>query len=291
MTNPGEYNEMLDSFIAAGFTAGDCEYLCIDNSGGNTLDAFAGGNLFLDTAQGRYVILCHQDLLLKYDDRAVLDRRLAELDQLDADWALAGNAGGTGAESWAARLTDPSGDQNTGSFPVKAQSLDEDFIVVKNEANLGLSHDLQGFHFYGTDLCQIARILGWNAWVIDFRLYHKSAGKFDESFYQMSRRMTEKYERALRGGLVQTMGIKLHLSGSGARNWWWTPSRRQLIFEQIRAERRRHKKGLPARKAPEFLDKPLESGWMAYYWLVHKIRAPFENLVRSAGRRRRKLIP
>ncbi len=61
VTNPGEYNEMLDSFIAAGFTAGDCEYLCIDNSGGNTLDAFAGGNLFLDTAQGRYVILCHQD--------------------------------------------------------------------------------------------------------------------------------------------------------------------------------------------------------------------------------------
>ena len=55
-----EYGEMVDSFIKSGFTAGDCEYLYIDNSHGNQAEAFAGYNQFLDAAQGQYVILCHR---------------------------------------------------------------------------------------------------------------------------------------------------------------------------------------------------------------------------------------
>jgi hypothetical protein len=289
VTRHQEYGEMVDSFIQSGFTTGDCEYLYIDNSRGNKAEAFAGYNLFLDTAQGRYVILCHQDVLLKYDDRKTLEQRLGELDKLDPAWALAGNAGGIAPEAWAHRMTDAAGDQNTGVFPVQVQSLDENFILVKKEANLSLSHDLQGFHFHGTDLCQMARILGWNAWVINFNLYHKSGGSFDEPFYEMSRQIAKKYRRALKGGLVQAMGAKLFLSSSAIGNWLWTPSRRRLIFEHHYESRKRQKRGLPVKKAPEFLAEPLGPGWMAFYWLAHKIRAPFENLVRPAAGRRQKM--
>jgi hypothetical protein len=180
------------------------------------------------------------------------------------------------------------GDLNTGGLPVRAESLDENFILVKKESNLCLSRDLHGFHFHGTDLCQIARILGWNAWVIDFNLYHKSIGNFDESFYKMSRQISEKYERALKGGPVQAMGISLCLSGSAFKNWLWTPSRRRLIFEHNYEARQRQKKGAPAKTPPGFLAESLGPGWTLFYWLAHKIRVPFENLARTAEKRRGK---
>jgi len=287
VTNAAEYGEMRESFASRGFTTADCEYLYIDNSRRNHAEAFAGYNLFLDSAQGRYVILCHQDILLKFDDRKILEQRLEELDRIDPGWGLAGNAGGIGPESCAVHVTHPSGEQNSGVFPMEAQSLDENFLLVKKEANLGLSRDLRGFHFHGTDLCQIARILGWNAWVIDFNLFHKSEGNFDNSFYDLSRQLRRKYERALKGRTVQTMGARVHLSGSAFQNWLWTPSRRLMTFEQDYGTRRRQKRGLPVSKAPEFLAGPLGPGWTAFYWLAHKIRAPFENLIRSMAKRRR----
>jgi hypothetical protein len=288
VTDPREYGEMVRSFISSGFAPEDCEYLYIDNTAANQRDAYAGCNLFLDSAQGQYVILCHQDVLLKNDDRKILEQRIAELNKIDPAWGLAGNAGGVGPDMWAHRMTDDTGGQNTGRFPVRAESLDENFILVKKEANLCLSRDLHGFHFYGTDLCQIARILGWNAWVIDFNLYHKSGGTFDEAYYESSRHIAKKYQRALQASPVQTMAMKLYFSSSAFGNWLWTPSRRRLIFEQHYAARKKQKAGVPGGKVPEFLAQPLGPGWHVFYWLAHKIRAPFENLARSAAKRRQK---
>jgi hypothetical protein len=290
VTSHKEYGEMAGSFNQGGFTAEDCEYLYIDNSNGNKSDAFAGYNLFLDAARGQYVILCHQDILLKYDDRKILEQRLGELDRTDPAWGLAGNAGGLAPEKNAVHITDPTGEQNTRVFPVRAQSLDENFILVKKDANLSLSHDLMGMHFHGTDLCQIGRILGWSAWVVDFHLYHKSGGNFDESFYEMSRAIAKKYRRALRGGPVQTMALPLHFSSSAVKNWLRTPSRRRLIFEQKYQARKKQKRGLPVTPPPKFLARPLGFGWMALYWLARKTYAPIDNLIHSAAKRRRKFF-
>lgn len=288
VTDQKEYGEMRASFLQGGFGGEDCEYLFIDNSKGNQADAFAGYNFFLGTARGRYIILCHQDILLKFDDRKVLEERLRQLDGLDPAWGLAGNAGGTGRHQFAFHLTQPVGEVNTGGLPTRAESLDENFIIVKNEANLCLSRDLTGFHLHGTDLCQIARVLGWNAWVIDFNVFHKSMGNFDESFYQASRQIEEKYQRALQGGPVQAMGMTLCLSGSAFKNWFWTPSRRRLIFEHQYEANKRRKKGLPEKAPPAFLDQPLGPSWTLFYWLAHKIRAPFQNLIRHAAKGRGK---
>ena len=58
-----EYDEMLASFIKAGFTEDFCQYLYIDNTQGNTFEAFGGINRFLREAGGKYLIICHQDIL------------------------------------------------------------------------------------------------------------------------------------------------------------------------------------------------------------------------------------
>ena len=205
VTDLQEYREMVRSLESGGFGPRDCEYLYVDNSQGNTADAFAGYNLFLTHAQGRYIILCHQDILLLEDGRARLDARLEELDGIDPAWAICGNAGATGDGALVIRITDPHGkDQARGSFPTRVMALDENFIVVRRDANLALSHDLEGFHLYGADLCIIADILGRSAYVVDFHLHHKSGGVPNSGFYQMRLAMMRKYARALRPRWIRT---------------------------------------------------------------------------------------
>ncbi|WP_341632044.1 hypothetical protein [Sphingomonas agri] len=212
MTDHDEYAEMVRSFQAGGFHGDDCEYLYLDNSHGNAFDAFQGGNIFLREAAGEIIILCHQDVLLLNDDRRTLETRLAELQALSPDWALCGNGGGTPSGELVIRVSDPHGeDQSLGSFPTLATALDENFIVVRREANLALSHDLTGFHLYGADLCILADVLGWSAWVIDFHLRHKSAGQYSPAFFEAVTAVREKYRRAFRTRQVTTTCVEFKL--------------------------------------------------------------------------------
>lgn len=217
VTRPAQYGEMVESFRTAGFGPPSTEFLYVDNSGANTLDAFAAYNLFLRVARGRYVILCHQDIVL-LDDRQQLDLRIAELEQRDPGWALLGNSGGVSFTSVASRITDPWGADKRlgGPFPVQVQSLDENFIVARAAANLALSSDLGGFHLYGTDLCVIADILGHRAYVIDFHIWHKGRGTLDESFYAIRRALIAKFNRAFRARAIATTCTALVLSASRA---------------------------------------------------------------------------
>lgn len=119
----------------------------------NLFSAFSGLNHLITQAKGKYAILCHDDCKLVYDDRDVLRMRLAELDQVDPTWALAGNAGVADSGKHILRISDPRGlDQSTGPFPHKVVSLDENFLVVKRSTAAGFSRDLESFHFYGADV-------------------------------------------------------------------------------------------------------------------------------------------
>jgi hypothetical protein len=215
VTRPGEYAEMVGSFVSHGFTPADCEYLYLDNSESNRFDAFRGYNLFLSEARGDFIVLCHQDILLLEDGRAELEERLDELTAHDPEWALCGNAGGVAFTRVAVRISDPYGDNRfIGPFPARVTALDENFIVIRREANLALSHDLSGFHFYGADLCIVADFLGRSAWVIDFHLRHKGVGKKGASYYRQRNDVARKYQRALRSRWIVSTATYFFLSGS-----------------------------------------------------------------------------
>ena len=198
VTRPAEYAEMLATFDRGGFKAGvNTEFLYLDNSTANQFEAYSGYNLFLRAARGQYIILCHQDLLLLEDGIARLDAIIAELDAIDPAWALFGNGGGIWPNKIAVRMSDKFGENQSigGPFPVPCLSLDENFIVVRADTNLALSRDLSGFHFYGTELCIVAAHLGYNAYVVDFHLYHKGAATQDKTFFEIRKAMIEKYSR------------------------------------------------------------------------------------------------
>ena len=215
ITSRAEYAEMLASFRAHGFGQPDCEFLYIDNSQGNAFTAYDGLNRLMEAARGDVIVLCHQDVRLLTDDRDALDACLAALDARDPAWAVAGNAGGTGIGRLAMRISDPHGDdRRIGSLPERALSLDENFLVLKRSARIGLSRDLAGFHFYGADVCLAADVMGYTAYVIDFHLRHLSDGRISPAFYQARKAFRAKWSRALRPRWMQTTCGLMRLSGS-----------------------------------------------------------------------------
>lgn len=210
-----QYDAMLATFEAKGFTSADCEYLFADNTSSEQCGAYAGLNALLNAARAPHVILCHQDVRLVDDDRATLDARLEDLKQRDADWALAGNAGGIGPGKLALRISDPHGrNVRIGDLPARVATLDENFIIVRRDARIGFSRDLEGYHFYGADICLHAAHMGYHAYVIDFHLEHLSAGKKGTDFGAMEQAFQAKWARALAPRWLQTTCALLRLSGA-----------------------------------------------------------------------------
>lgn len=195
---------MRESFVHAGFGA-DCEYLFVDNTATNQLDGFAACNLLISRARGERIILVHQDVLLDFDDRRVLDSRIQELEAMDPHWGVLGNAGSSKSGHPVIRISDPHGaNQHSGSLPQEVESLDENLLIVRKDAAIGVSHDLGGFHLYAADLCLHARLLGLKCYVIDFHVRHLSAGRVGAEFWSARARFVEKYRRLLRPRAVAT---------------------------------------------------------------------------------------
>lgn len=215
VTRPSQYAEMLESFRARGFAGPDVEYIYLDNAKSNQYDAYSGINLFLSIARGKYIIVCHQDILLLDDDMKALDAVLADLESKDPNWAVCGNAGGIHPGRLALRISDPYGeDSRTDNYPVRVDSLDENFIVIRRDANLSLSRDLTGFHMYGADICIIADVLGWTSYVVDFHLRHLSPGTKDRTLMESRAALIRKYSRAFRPRWVTTTCVSF-LLGAG----------------------------------------------------------------------------
>ncbi len=273
VTRPAEYEEMVESFIEAGFVPEICEYLYIDNSAGNRTDAFKAYNFFLQHAEGQYIILCHQDVLLLKDGIQQLDERIKELDGLDPSWAVLGNAGVVQPGQVVMHITHPAphGENHAGRMPAAVRSLDENFVLVKKSANLCVSHDLSGFHLYATDLCWLARAIGRTCWVVDFNLLHKSVGKKDAAFFELCHQWEEKHRSIRREDLLQTTATLLTYSNSWFR-------RRRVQFKRIYyAYREGHTTEARRLEMAESFGRVL----YALFWLHHRIYRPFENLART----------
>lgn len=222
-----QYGAMLASFRAGGFVEPEVEFLAARAAA----SAAQGLNALLAAARGSYVILCHQDVRLLEHGRAALDSRLAELTTRDPAWALAGNAGGVAPGRLSMSISDPHGrNRRIGPLPARVMSLDENFILLRADAGLRFSRDLDGFHLYGADICLIADVLGWSAWVVDFHLEHLSPGRKDHTFTEAERRFRAKWSRALRPRWMQTTCTLLRLSGSPLGHAIGTIRHRSLSF-------------------------------------------------------------
>ncbi len=221
VSDRAQHAAMVESFAAGGFDAATAEFLFLDNSAGNQWDAYTGLPRLLAAARGRHAILCHQDVRLLRDGAPQLLACLADLDARDPNWALAGNAGARADGRLALRITDPHGaDQHRGPLPAQVESLDENFIVLRRDAPIGLSADLAGFHLYGADLCLHARLAGRSAWVVDFHLQHLSPGRVDAGFLAAQEAFQRKWAAQLRRTApIHTTCTRLDMPGNALGRW------------------------------------------------------------------------
>lgn len=219
VTRKAQYEELLASFVAAGFDTDSCEYLYADNSQSNQWDAYAGLNRLITAATGKYIILCHQDILVRYDKREQLERQIRFLDTEDPNWAILSNTGAADLKRVVYKLTTIGDEyQERGTLPCRVLSVDEHFILLKKEANLGFSKGLKGFHLYGADLCIQAALRGYTAWAVDFHLYHDSKGSPDASFDLLKQQLKANYQEVLKPRFIRTTITKMYLSGNSLRN-------------------------------------------------------------------------
>lgn len=215
VTRKQEYNELLVSFLEKGFVTSICEYLYLDNSEKNVFDSYTAYNLFLRQAKGKYIIICHQDVFLHLDGVADLKMRLQELDLLNPHWGICGNAGAAAPNHIVYHLTYPENVfKSKGSFPQQVVTLDENFVLVKNSANLKVADDMKGFHLYATDLCLQAALNGYSAFVIAFNLTHKSLGNKTADFFVLQKQLQNKYNHFFRSRWIQTNSTIFYISGS-----------------------------------------------------------------------------
>lgn len=210
-----QYEEMKESFTQAGFDEGNCRYSLFDNLRENVFDPYKTFNHIQAATIEPYIIFCHQDVLLNqgYGFKQLV-QRLEELDKLDANWAIAGNAGVNNNYEHVVRISDPCETANwLGTFPQQVHSLDENFLVIKTSSKILCSKDLAGFHFYATDLCLNAILKSYTCYVIDFHLTHLSGGRKERDFREAQANFHKKWRNEFDFCYVATVtGIRMCLS-------------------------------------------------------------------------------
>lgn len=197
VANQDRYDRLVASFRKMGFTPDNTELLAIDNRDGNQFDGFTYLRRAMLEASGEYIVLTHDDVELIHDGFPELVAALEGLTAIDPNWAIAGNAGGDFAGELALHIDDPHGVWRIDA-PQRCQSIDENFMVVRRDRIVLHSLDLEGFHFYGSDLCLQAEIQGGSAYVVPFLLRHNSGGNADEAFRTLREQFVTKYSRYFR---------------------------------------------------------------------------------------------
>lgn len=246
-----KFQKFRSNWGKMGFSSRECEFLICDNSRKNQFDGFEAGRHFLQQAKGQFIMIAHLDSRPMETKGKILSI-LQKLDSIDPKWAVVGNAGvhrKTG-ESILLGLTMPGcpTPKHKNEF-VPVQALDENLLIIKADARLTFSHDLHGFHFYGLDLCDLARRLGRTCYVARLKWYHNSHGTLDRSFHQARQRFEAKMIHYRRPKLFGTNCGFLSFSGSEivrawakARSCWilrynehHTEAERQAAWEAGRA--------------------------------------------------------
>ena len=208
VNNEAEYNLMKQSFETSGFT-GDCQYLIADNTAANNFDAYSALRRFLQESDAIYTVIVHQDVRCE-DKRNVLDKCLQSLNVKDPSWAVCGNAGAADYKKIIYHLNVAGHKRKSSDLPKRVYALDENLLIIKTETLVSVSADIRNFHFYGTDICIIADILGYSSYVIPFMVKHLSKGNLEDMELQKPAFVTA-YGYKLRSRFIQTTCTNFYL--------------------------------------------------------------------------------
>lgn len=138
--------------------------------------ASIGYNAGLDATTAGLVVLAHQDVYFPPGWHVHLARAIADVEQIDPDWAVLapfGMCAETDAhigDVWSTGISRRVGERV--SAPRAVQSVDELVIVLRRASGLRFDPALPRYHLYGTDLVQMAWAAGKGAYVAALPVVH-----------------------------------------------------------------------------------------------------------------------
>jgi hypothetical protein len=137
-----------------------------------------------DVAEGKYIIYCHEDILVKNDWLHKIKNIINNLESRSIKWGVLGPAGinknmtSTNYHLLDKDLEELSIEQNNRIETFEeACALDEMCLIIKKSTGLRFSNKVfKGFHFYAADICAISNSLGFKNFSINAPVYHASDG-------------------------------------------------------------------------------------------------------------------
>jgi hypothetical protein len=217
VTDEAQYDAFLESARAAGFTDGRARTIRLDDRK-EPRDPYALIRVLSADDAPRYPVVVHQDV--RFDQGAGVDeleRVIAELDEADPAWVVAGNAGTTAGFRRIRRVVDPHGGPTQDDLPRPAVSLDENVLLFNHRCRPAVSPGLTGFHLYGTDVVLDALFRGGGAYVVDFPVTHLSAGTLDDSYRIARSAFVAAWRRRVRAAVLRTPNELIVVAGGPVR--------------------------------------------------------------------------
>lgn len=182
----------------------------------NAPSASSAYNKALSQLDEDIVVFLHQDVFLPKGWEDLLWQRIDQVEAVDKNWGLLGSFGiaandGRGyGPVWSTSLGQIVG--RIPDRPVKVQSFDEMLMVMRRSDQMRFDEHLDGFHFYGTDIVQVATSLGLASYAVPLPCIHNDKFKagLDDDYNRSYQYMRRKWKSRLP---IQTPTIKITWHG------------------------------------------------------------------------------
>jgi hypothetical protein len=169
--------------------------LCpIDNTT-NDYSAPSAYNYALKNKDAELFVFVHQDVVFPEKWLESLVAQIKQVEKNDKNWGVLGIMGVTRNGRFAGHIIDPHTNRRFGRLPAVVVALDEVCLIIRKSSGLTFDEELEGYHFYGADICLQARENGLKCYSIDACLTHLSGGRADESYYVMLDKFLQKWRK------------------------------------------------------------------------------------------------
>lgn len=154
----------------------------------------------IDSAKTDLIVFAHQDVIFPGDWDKYLFDAINKLEEFDQDWGVLGCFGVKDDGEGVGFLYCNGNGKILGKLfqkPTEIQTLDEVVLVVKKSSGIRFDEKLPNFHFYGTDICLIAKDIGKKSYAIPAFILHNSNkhNKFPKEFFVCHSYIVNKWKK------------------------------------------------------------------------------------------------